>query len=59
MTEALLALLELAHANGVLAVVAETDDGNVASERVLERCGFVRVGPGDDVTIWRHAAADL
>lgn len=59
MTEAVRALLEVAHAHGVLAVVAETDDGNVASERVLERCGFVRVRRGDGVTIWRHDRGHL
>lgn len=52
-TEAVRALLDVARAHGVT-VVADTDDGNVASERVLERCGFVRVRHGDGVTIWRH-----
>jgi RimJ/RimL family protein N-acetyltransferase len=55
-TEALRALLEVADAHGV-AVVAETDDGNVASERVLERCGFARVRHERDCTVWRWSGA--
>ena len=51
-TEAVRALLEVARANGVGAVLADTDAGNLASERVLERCGFVRVGRDGASTTW-------
>lgn len=52
-TESVDALVEVARRHGLRAVVAETDDGNVASERVLERTGFVQVRQGDGVTMWR------
>ena len=39
---------------GVRRVVAETHDDNAASIRVLERCGFHRVGPGRDPGFHRH-----
>jgi RimJ/RimL family protein N-acetyltransferase len=55
-TEAVTALVAIAEAHGVT-VVAETDDGNVASERVLERCGFARVRHDGGVTIWRRGGA--
>lgn len=53
-SEAVLALVGLAGAHGVAVVVAETDDGNVASERVLERCGFARVRREGGVTVWQR-----
>ena len=46
-TEALRALLPHWQATpGVCRVTAETSVSNVASARVLEKCGFVRVGEG-------------
>lgn len=54
-TEAVRAIVEVARAHGVTAILAETDDGNLASERVLERTGFERVGLEGGVTRWRHA----
>lgn len=50
-TEALEAVLAHARAQGLRAVVAMTAVDNVASQRVLERCGFVRgetVEAGDE-----------
>ena len=38
---------------GPTAVIAETHPGNVASERVLERCGFVVTSRTDGMTSWR------
>lgn len=43
-TEALQAVVQLAHDEGVPAVVALTDPANAPSHRVLQRCGFVRDG---------------
>ena len=47
-TEALEAVLGLAAAQGVRTVVALTAPDNIASQRVLERCGFVRQGVVED-----------
>ena len=52
-SEAVRALCERALASGATAVIAETHAGNVASERVLERCGFVVTERTDDMTYWR------
>ena len=38
---------------GVTAFVAHTDPGNPASQRVLERNGFVRDGADDEGLRWR------
>jgi ribosomal-protein-alanine N-acetyltransferase len=43
-TRAVRALVEHAHANGVVRVEAHVRLGNKASERVLERAGFQREG---------------
>ncbi len=61
-TEALEAVLSHAAAQGLRAVVAMTAVDNVASQRVLERCGFVRgetVDSGDEGPMiqWEHALA--
>lgn len=53
-TEIVEALVARAFAHGVEAVVAHTTDDNVASTRVLARCGFLREGPGQDPTTVRH-----
>lgn len=58
-TEAVRALLDVARAHVGLTVIAETDDGNVASERVLERCGFTPSRNAGGVTIWQHDLADI
>lgn len=42
--EALVGALAIAADHGATRVVAETDEGNVASRRTLERAGFRRVG---------------
>lgn len=52
-SEAVRALCERALAAGATAVIAETHAGNVASERVLERCGFVVTSRTDGMTSWR------
>ncbi len=45
MTEAVAAVAEWAEAQpGVRTVEAEAEDGNIASVRVLEKCGFIRTG---------------
>lgn len=43
-TEAVTAVVALARAQGASRVVALTTPDNVASQRVLERCGFAREG---------------
>ena len=47
--EALTALLTLAVELGVSRVVADTDEGNTASRRTLERAGFQHLGTHDDL----------
>ena len=44
----------LAERPDVRAIEAETDAANVASQRVLERAGFVRAGGDDTVLRWRR-----
>jgi len=58
MTEALQALVAWAQTQpGVQAVIAETDEANRASQRVLEKLGFVRnLGMGESLW-WRSPAA--
>jgi len=51
-TEAVRALCALAVARGALAVIAETDVNNAASERVLERCGFAVMSRDAQMTYW-------
>lgn len=43
-TEAVTALVAFARAQGASTVVALTEPDNLASQRVLERCGFARQG---------------
>ena len=54
-TEALQAVVQLAHDEGVERVVALTEPGNTPSHRVLERAGFVRDGveTSDEGEMWR------
>lgn len=42
--EAARALIALAHAHRLTRVVAETDEGNIASQRTLEHAGFTQIG---------------
>lgn len=51
------ALVEHAHANGVVRVEAHVRLGNIASERVLERAGFEREGV--DATLFAVVAPDV
>jgi GNAT superfamily N-acetyltransferase len=46
-TEAVHGLLEIAGRHGVQVVLAETDAANIASQRVLQKCGFQAL-PGSD-----------
>ena len=45
-SEIVSALVAFAFAHGVQEVIAQTTEANVASTRVLERCGFVRTDAG-------------
>jgi ribosomal-protein-alanine N-acetyltransferase len=48
-TEIVRALVAHAWASpGVRRVIARVRSGNLGSEKVLQRCGFTRVGPGDE-----------
>jgi GNAT superfamily N-acetyltransferase len=51
-TEAVIALCDFAQ-RGARVVLAETDRENVASQRVLEKCGFQSVGETDGLMRWR------
>ena len=53
-TDAVMALLQLVGDHDV-AVVAETEPGNDASERVLQRCGFVTTHTAADGNLWWRA----
>ena len=48
MTEAVQALIQWAFNSGVVFVEAETDPDNKASQRILEKCGFVPDGEGKE-----------
>lgn len=50
-TEAVRALLQLVSSQEV-SVIAETEPGNRASERVLQRCGFIPTHSADDGNLW-------
>lgn len=53
-TDAVRALLQLVTGQD-LSVIAETEPGNTASERVLQRCGFVPTHTADDGNLWWEA----
>lgn len=52
-TEALNSLCDFARGR-VAAIVADTDGDNIASQRVLEKCGFQRDGGSDELLRWRR-----
>jgi [ribosomal protein S5]-alanine N-acetyltransferase len=51
-TNAVGLIVELARRFGARTVVAGTDPGNLASQRVLEKCGFVRTEPEGEELRW-------
>ncbi len=54
MTEAVGVLTEWAFRQpGVLAIVAETDPENIASQRILEKNGFQKTGTNDKYWCWK------
>jgi ribosomal-protein-alanine N-acetyltransferase len=53
MTEAAARLCELARVEGALGVTAETDRVNIASQRVLEKCGFAQLSSELESIWWR------
>jgi RimJ/RimL family protein N-acetyltransferase len=53
MTEAASRLCVLAREEGALSVTAETDAANIASQRVLEKCGFDQTFNDDASIQWR------
>jgi RimJ/RimL family protein N-acetyltransferase len=53
MSEAVARLIELARDEGAFALGAETDAKNVASQRVLEKCGFARASQESGSIWWR------
>jgi RimJ/RimL family protein N-acetyltransferase len=56
-TEAVLALCDFAR-RGAGVVLADTDRVNVASQRVLEKCGFDSCGETDELLSWRKVLKD-
>ena len=58
-TEALVGLIECARSHPEVTVVeAQTDPGNEASQRVLVRAGFERVGTQDGLPLFRLSLSD-
>jgi RimJ/RimL family protein N-acetyltransferase len=55
-TESVLAMCEIA-GSGISAILADTERDNVASQRVLQKCGFQIVGNTDDLVRWRKSLA--
>jgi RimJ/RimL family protein N-acetyltransferase len=55
-TDAVNAICEFASGRA-RSVLAETDRANVASQRVLEKCGFTRVEETDTMIRWRRELA--
>jgi RimJ/RimL family protein N-acetyltransferase len=54
-TTAVLALIDIAAAHGASSLVAATDVDNLASSRVLEKCGFTRGEAADGEIRWSRA----
>lgn len=57
-TEAVLALCDFAR-RGARIVLADTNRENVASRRVLEKCGFQSCGETDELLFWRKELTSL
>lgn len=55
--EALSALLKLAAEHGVSRVIADTDKGNIASQRTLLRAGFRQTGSEGDLYLYEALSA--
>lgn len=53
--EALAALVTMATDHGLTHVIADTDTDNIASQRTLERAGFVRVGSESGLHLYELA----
>jgi len=51
---ALAAALDIARGNGATSVIADTVPGNVASQRVLEKNGFVELRRDDELVYFRR-----
>jgi hypothetical protein len=53
-TEAVTSITSIAHRNGARVVRAITDDVNIASRRVLEKCGYTQVQTDGGEIHWAH-----
>ena len=53
-TEAVTLMTNLAHRSGARVVRAITDDVNISSRRVLEKCGYIQVQTDGDEIHWAH-----
>jgi ribosomal-protein-alanine N-acetyltransferase len=54
-TSGVISALEIAAARGVMTVKARVSIANLASRRVLERCGFTQTGPAEAPSGWSQA----
>jgi RimJ/RimL family protein N-acetyltransferase len=54
-SEAVRLMCAIARRHGATNVIAETELENVASQRVLKKCGFIREPDDDDLTQWRFS----
>jgi RimJ/RimL family protein N-acetyltransferase len=52
-TSAVGTLIDMAASLGARGIVAGTDEDNVASQRVLEKCGFTQTAPVDGELRWQ------
>ncbi|MDN5768833.1 MAG: GNAT family N-acetyltransferase, partial [Humibacillus sp.] len=50
--EAVRALVDLARDHGLSRIVADTDQGNTASQRTLEHAGFSMTGTDEDLVLY-------
>ena len=51
-TEAVRTVIAIARQHQLKRVVADTDDGNIASQRTLERAGFTRIGTNGNLYLY-------